>query len=638
MLSKLAFSNIKNNKGYFTAYIITIALFIFLVYQLSNMQLQLGPFFSVTFSGGNSNIGSLFVGIKNFFYVIIALFAIYISRFFIKRRLKEVALLKTFGLSTKGIWVMFLIENIVVIVLGTLLGLIIGVAFSRFFILLVSSMIGIKLDQIDFIFSMSGLIDVFFLAIGFYIIISIIPLLSITKANINDLFKSSVANDADIKSPILSLILFVIFTLILIYLATVGLKKSYNSGMMFIYLVVACLVAVFFYRGLLVFIFNNKHNKKNRLNSIVRLLSFQHLATNIKRLYKMMSLITIFSGIFVASIIFTFGFINKVTSNPTFDKASHFVYVSKNEGIATKINHQLESKIGPTAQTKVYVTKDFLMYKKSDFKKIAYLNKNQIKQINEHKAIIFNFNDYDDQNTKIIEQFMKKHSLTKQNTIVDQEIFSNTNSLYLGAPEKGFQEEIAYNNIVVLNDNNPAFDNVKSYPVTYTKAVFHKADILSVFKIISDDALNNPNISIISTSLVSNAMNAIVFSLMQLIVLLVVIIVTVSLLMAVFFKNLENTEKGLEEYKIAKTLGMSDQQVFKANLIETLFTQALPFVIGFVCAIPLFNQLLFVDIPGNVFEYLFEPSVIGIIVLVFVILVVLSASLMGTMVKKINQR
>lgn len=642
MLSKLAFLNLKNNKGFFIAYILSIALFIAIVYQLANMEIQLGPFFDVGLGGKRGSTGELFTGIKYFFYIVVGLFAIYISRFFVKRRLKEVALLKTLGLNTKNIWFMFLIENIIIIILATIIGLIIGIIFSKFFIMLVSSMIGLTINHVDLLVNLSGLSDVFILIIGFYLIISIVPLFSISKTNISELFTSSVANDKEIKSGIPSFILFIIFTITLIYLAVFYLpsRNIVTVPEIFLYLFNACLVAIFFYRGLLVFIFNNKSSKRNRLNSIVRLLSFQHLATNIRRLYKMMALITIFAGIFVASVIFSFGYVNSVLGqNVGMNVPSHLNVVVENKASLNKIKPIIEDKIGKTFISDVYVNKNdnLLLYKKSDFLKITNLNEEQKKLVDNNQAIVHFANPFLDQENDNLIKKLKKQGLTKIEKD-DQEIFySVLGPVY---SEDAFQKKFIDKSIVVLDDNNSLFKGTKTYSIISSKDVLKQTDVLRMFEVLNNDTFKTTSHSILSDNLISTALVKMLFSIIQLIVFLVVVIVTISLLMAIFFRNLENLEKGMEEYMIAKKLGMSDKQVMKANLIESVVTQIFPFLVGFVVAIPLLNQLFFTSefIEGNVLTYLIDPSVIGIILFIFLILVILCFILVSLMVTKINKR
>lgn len=644
MLSKLAFLNLKNNKGFFIAYFITIALFIAIVYQIANMQVQLGPFLDVGLGKERGSTLSLFNNIKIFFYIIIALFAVYISRFFVKRRLKEVALLKTLGLNTKSIWFMFLIENIIIIFIAMIIGVIIGILFSKFFILLVSSMIGITINHVDILVNLSGLNDVFFLIIGFYLIISIVPLFTISKTNISELFQSSVSNDKKIKSSIPSLILFIIFALALFYQAVFMIphKEIVSLIDIFIYLVNACLVAIFFYRGLLVFIFNNKHNKKNRLNSIVRLLSFQHLATNIRRLYKMMSLISIFAGIFVASVIFSFGYINNMLNQRVgINVPAHLNILVEKKKTINEIKPLIEKNIGKTFTSKIYLdtNENLLLYKKDDFLKISDLDTKQKQLVENNQAIIYFYDPFlEEENADFLKNLTQQGISSKKIAEGDRDLFANVIGPFYSEDE--FQEKFTGNNVLILNGDNPLFKKTKAYNIISSQDILKQNDVLRIFEVLNNDVFKTNNISILSDDLVNNALLKMVFSVVQLIVFLVVVIVTISLLMAIFFRNLENLEKGMEEYLIAKKLGMSNKQVMQANLIESIISQILPFVVGFIFAIPLLNQLFFTSnyVQGNAFTYLLEPNVISIIIFIFLILVLLCFILVALVVSKINKQ
>ena len=165
MLFKLAWQNIKRSKGYFIAYILTVAVFFTIVYQLANIEQQLGHFFVDGVKLSDLKISETFMYLKYFLYVIILFFSAYVSRFFVKRRSKEIALLKTLGLNRRNIWYIFLIENAIIVLVGFVVGIISGVLFSRIVAIGSMEMIGLKISNVGFTFSGAGIVSVLIIMI-----------------------------------------------------------------------------------------------------------------------------------------------------------------------------------------------------------------------------------------------------------------------------------------------------------------------------------------------------------------------------------------------------------------------------------------------------------------------------------------
>ncbi|MEG0284328.1 MAG: hypothetical protein RR601_05960, partial [Erysipelotrichales bacterium] len=84
MLLKLAIQNIRRSKGYFIAYILTVALFFTIIYQTSNIEVQLSGYLVDSVKMSQINIVEIFKYLKGFLYIIVIFFATYIARFFIR--------------------------------------------------------------------------------------------------------------------------------------------------------------------------------------------------------------------------------------------------------------------------------------------------------------------------------------------------------------------------------------------------------------------------------------------------------------------------------------------------------------------------------------------------------------------------
>lgn len=316
MLLKLAIQNVKGNKGFFFAYALTIAVLFTIVYNLTNIQVQLE---ALTFfkdgTMGQFKLADVFGFLKNFMYAVIIFFAAYISRFFIKRRNREIALLKTLGLTRQSIWSMFLIENAIILVIGIAMGLVLGVISSKLFSSVAMTIMGFDLQSAGFVLSGKSFLDAIIIMLIVYVIMAIVPLKAVAKTGIKTLLTEQVKTDVVDKKPFVSFLIFIVSTIALVYMAIVVLPKAgLNIAIVFITLVIAIVVAVFLYRGFVLNYFYSFKKKGKGIGKPVKEMAFSHLGASVKGLYKMMAFITIISAVVTAVIVMSFGFLDKMMS------------------------------------------------------------------------------------------------------------------------------------------------------------------------------------------------------------------------------------------------------------------------------------------------------------------------------------
>ena len=142
---KLAKTNITNNKSLYFPYIlsgiITVAMFYLIMFLNNNSGVDDSP-------GSKSVAAILGIGV-----VVIAIFAyiflFYTNSFIIHRRKKEIGIYNILGMEKRHIAKVLAIETIFVAIISIVLGLAIGIGFSKLMLMLLYRILGFK-ESISF--------------------------------------------------------------------------------------------------------------------------------------------------------------------------------------------------------------------------------------------------------------------------------------------------------------------------------------------------------------------------------------------------------------------------------------------------------------------------------------------------------
>jgi hypothetical protein len=199
-------------------------------------------------------------------------------------------------------------------------------------------------------------------------------------------------------------------------------------------------------------------------------------------------------------------------------------------------------------------------------------------------------------------------------------------------------------NLIVVPDNNPIFKsgklNEKFMSVVSKeptkRELFTYYSIFNVEKNVANDVV--PLGYLLTTGIMVN----IVIGLFQLVLLFVSMIIIIALMMAIFFKTMENLDNTIDDFKISNNLGMSYSKIRTTILIESFVCQFLPFVLGIACSILLFGTFFTNPIFKNNEEFfnysdiLSDKTNLAILISIGVILVVILLILVEITIKKVK--
>lgn len=193
--SRLAFTNIKNNKTLYMPYIISgmVMIAMFYVMMFLNNSKGLGK---VPGADALASIMGLGCGTIAFFSYI---FLFYTNSFIIKRRKKEVGIYNILGMEKRHIARVLSIETLTVALAAIASGIIAGILFSKLMIMFLYRIINIK-AQINFTVSASAVVNTILIFGVLYFLTLIYNLMQVKLANPIELLRGGNVGEKEPKS------------------------------------------------------------------------------------------------------------------------------------------------------------------------------------------------------------------------------------------------------------------------------------------------------------------------------------------------------------------------------------------------------------------------------------------------------
>ncbi|MFI3330137.1 MAG: FtsX-like permease family protein, partial [bacterium] len=141
MFSKLAFRNIKSQFRDYVVYFITLSIVVSLIFTLVNL-LNSNLFKELFENSDNGNIYNIMITCLIVLFV--GTLICYINSFLLSNRKKEFGLYLTCGMSKKNITTIFVIENLIVTLIATFVGCILGLIVFNITAISITNILGIE--------------------------------------------------------------------------------------------------------------------------------------------------------------------------------------------------------------------------------------------------------------------------------------------------------------------------------------------------------------------------------------------------------------------------------------------------------------------------------------------------------------
>ncbi|HAR6219254.1 TPA: ABC transporter permease [Staphylococcus pseudintermedius] len=340
--SAIVLKNFKQNLRHYGIYLFSLMLSIALYFSFVTLK-----YTDSIANGENAKLLNSSAGIgEKFLFVIIIIFLMYANRLFIKRRAKSFALFQLIGLSRKDLMRMMMLEQAIIFIGTTVIGLLLGLFGSRLLLLIVKKTAQIPLD-IKILFEPAALTVTMILVVISFILIMVQSFIFIKRRSIIQLMYDVQQSEATQANMTKAEMTFGILGIAMIglgyYLSTIMLKNielTLISAFLILFLTVVG--AYFFFRSSVSLIFKSlKRSKRGYVNvtDVVFTASIMH---RMKKNAFSLTVIGIISAITIT--LLSFATISKANiENNVNGLAPHeFTYI--NEGEAQKLEAYLNAK------------------------------------------------------------------------------------------------------------------------------------------------------------------------------------------------------------------------------------------------------------------------------------------------------
>ena len=340
--SAIVLKNFKQNLRHYGIYLFSLMLSIALYFSFVTLK-----YTDSIANGENAKLLNSSAGIgEKFLFVIIIIFLMYANRLFINRRTKSFALFQLIGLSRKDLMRMMMLEQAIIFIGTTVIGLLLGLFGSRLLLLIVKKTAQIPLD-IKILFEPAALTVTMILVVISFILIMVQSFIFIKRRSIIQLMYDVQQSEATQANMTKAEMTFGILGIAMIglgyYLSTIMLKNielTLISAFLILFLTVVG--AYFFFRSSVSLIFKSlKRSKRGYVNvtDVVFTASIMH---RMKKNAFSLTVIGIISAITIT--LLSFATISKANiENNVNGLAPHeFTYI--NEGEAQKLEAYLNAK------------------------------------------------------------------------------------------------------------------------------------------------------------------------------------------------------------------------------------------------------------------------------------------------------
>ena len=255
---KLAKTNLSNNKPFYIPYIISSIITVAMLYMMSFLSDNKG-LNKIMGADSLAIIFRLGVGIIVIFSYI---FLFYTNSFIIKRRKKEIGVYNILGMEKRHLSKVLFVETIYSAIISLVCGIIVGIAFSKFILMVLYGIIGIH-KTVEFFVNIHGII-LCVVSFGILFLLTFLyNFMQIKLANPIELLRGTSVGEREPKTKILMTIIGVVCLAIAYYIA-ITTENPLNVLTLFFVAVLLVIIGTFalFTAGTIALLKLLRNNKK----------------------------------------------------------------------------------------------------------------------------------------------------------------------------------------------------------------------------------------------------------------------------------------------------------------------------------------------------------------------------------------
>lgn len=255
---KLAKTNLSNNKPFYIPYIISSIITVAMLYMMSFLSDNKG-LNKIMGADSLATIFRLGVGIIVIFSYI---FLFYTNSFIIKRRKKEIGVYNILGMEKRHLSKVLFVETIYSAIISLVCGIIVGIAFSKFILMVLYGIIGIH-KTVEFFVNIHGII-LCVVSFGILFLLTFLyNFMQIKLANPIELLRGTSVGEREPKTKIFMTIVGVVCLAIAYYIA-ITTENPLNVLTLFFVAVLLVIIGTFalFTAGSIALLKLLRNNKK----------------------------------------------------------------------------------------------------------------------------------------------------------------------------------------------------------------------------------------------------------------------------------------------------------------------------------------------------------------------------------------
>ncbi|MEI2368081.1 ABC transporter permease [Niallia circulans] len=300
-LSNLVIRNLKKNIKYYYLYIFALVFSVSLYFSF--VTLQYDP--SMNEVENSVKGGAAIKSASILLIAIVAIFLLYANTIFIKRRGKEIGLFQLIGMTKSKIFRLLTLENFILYFLSIVIGIFIGVSFSKITIMILFKVTGVQAIA-KLHFSPEALVQTVIVFCAIYVLIMLMNYIFIKRQTILSLFRVASSTEARVKNmSVWEMIIGVtgiIFIISGYYISSQLFNGDFQSMNELFFAMISILALVIigtylFYKGSVSFLFNLIRKGKNGYININQVLSLSSIMFRMKSNAILLTIITTVSAL-----------------------------------------------------------------------------------------------------------------------------------------------------------------------------------------------------------------------------------------------------------------------------------------------------------------------------------------------------
>ncbi|KOR14248.1 ABC transporter permease [Staphylococcus carnosus] len=299
----IVLKNLKKNLRHYGLYLFSLIFSIALYFSFVTLKYtkNINNEASAKIIREGANVGSVFL------FIIIVIFLMYVNQLFIKQRVKELGLYQLIGLTRTNIIRMLMLEQFVIFIMTGIVGIVGGLLGSRFLLLILVKLMNIK-ESIHLSFSFKAFIATILMLFLAYVLIVIQNAVFIKRRSILKLMKTRQATDVkDNKITKLERIFGVVGIIMIAigYVLALDIKLYAIIIVPLLVLFLTIVGAYFFFRSTVSLLFKTLKKRKGgnvNINDVIFTSSIMH---RMKKNALSLTIIAVISAITVTVLCFS---------------------------------------------------------------------------------------------------------------------------------------------------------------------------------------------------------------------------------------------------------------------------------------------------------------------------------------------